>query len=289
MTIGELLKEKRLAENKTQKEWVGNIISTSYYAKVEKNIHRITAEDLLALLKHNDISTTDFFEELVDQKDELKAQVNSLSKTVIAAVYHCDIVKVNEVIQTIKEMNLPAKEKQELVLVNKGFIETIKNDLNDDYQPDKNIVQQLKDKIFSIPNFSRFKLELYTNFMQFYDYETNIMITKQVIHKIDQFESDKELLAVSGILFNLLSQLVEEHHYQEALPFIAASEQLPVLPDLYLTQTGISLLKYLINYHFHKDSNDLAKAKMIAQTYQITGLEDFGRSAQKIIDKVKED
>ena len=30
MTIGELLKEKRLAENKTQKAWVGHIISTSY-------------------------------------------------------------------------------------------------------------------------------------------------------------------------------------------------------------------------------------------------------------------
>lgn len=29
MTIGELLKEKRLAENKTQKAWVGHIISTS--------------------------------------------------------------------------------------------------------------------------------------------------------------------------------------------------------------------------------------------------------------------
>lgn len=39
MTIGELLKEERLAKSKTQKEWVGNIISTSYYAKVEKNKH----------------------------------------------------------------------------------------------------------------------------------------------------------------------------------------------------------------------------------------------------------
>lgn len=151
------------------------------------------------------------------------------------------------------------------------------------------IVQQLKDKIFSIPNFNRFKLELYTNFMQFYDYTTNIMITKQVIHKIDQFKSDKELLAIAGILFNLLSQLVEEHHYQETAPFIAASEHLPFLPDLYFPQTGISLLKYLISYHFNKKTADLAKAEMIAQTYQITGLEDFGKGAQEIINEVKED
>ena len=101
------------------------------------------------------------------------------------------------------------------------------------------------------------------------------MITKQVIHKIDQFKSDKELLAIAGILFNLLSQLVEEHHYQETAPFIAASEHLPFLPDLYFPQTGISLLKYIISYHFNKKPADLAKAEMIAQTYQITGLEDF--------------
>ena len=220
MTIGELLKEKRLAEDKTQKEWAGDIISTSYYAKVEKNQHRIAAEDLLALLKHNDISTTDFFKELEDKKDDKRAKIYSLNSISIDAVYHSDIDRIKEVIRTIEKMDLPPKQKEELVLVNKGFIETIKADLEDNYQPDQVVIQGLKDKIFSIPDFNRFKLELYNNFMRFYDYKTNIMITNQVIHKIEQFKSDKELLAVTGILTNLLSQLVEERHYQETLPFL---------------------------------------------------------------------
>lgn len=36
MTIGELLKEYRLSQNKKQKEFIGQIISPSYYSKVEK-------------------------------------------------------------------------------------------------------------------------------------------------------------------------------------------------------------------------------------------------------------
>lgn len=289
MTIGELLKEKRLAEDKTQKEWAGDIISTSYYAKVEKNQHRIAAEDLLALLKHNDISTTDFFKELEDKKDDKRAKIYSLNSISIDAVYHSDIDRIKEVIRTIEKMDLPPKQKEELVLVNKGFIETIKADLEDNYQPDQVVIQGLKDKIFSIPDFNRFKLELYNNFMRFYDYKTNIMITNQVIHKIEQFKSDKELLAVTGILTNLLSQLVEERHYQETLPFLKIADKLPAIPDLYLPQSSIALLKYIIKYHFNKKQGDLDKAEVIAKTYQITGLEDFGKSAQKFIDKAKED
>ncbi|MDF7682330.1 XRE family transcriptional regulator [Lactobacillus sp. ESL0679] len=36
MTIGELLKDYRIQQKKTQKEWARNIISPSFYAKVEK-------------------------------------------------------------------------------------------------------------------------------------------------------------------------------------------------------------------------------------------------------------
>jgi len=289
MTIGELLKEKRLAENKTQKEWAGNIISTSYYAKVEKNQHRIAAEDLLALLKHNDISTTDFFKELEDKKDDFHKELNSLTKISIDAVYHSDIGRIKEVIRTIEKLDVPLKQKEAFILVHKGFIELVKEDLNDNYQPDKNVIRALKDKIFSIPNFTRFKLELYTNFMTFYDYKTNIMLTNQIIHKIDQFNNDKELLAITGILSNLLSQLLEEKHYKEALPFLKIADKLPAIPDLYLPKTYIALQKYLIDYHFNKKQEDLDKAKTIIKTYQITGLEDFGKSAQKFIDKAKKD
>ena len=47
MTIGELLKDYRIKQGKTQREFIAGIVSQSYYSKVEKEIHRITADDLL--------------------------------------------------------------------------------------------------------------------------------------------------------------------------------------------------------------------------------------------------
>lgn len=61
MTIGKLLKQYRIEKGLTQKQFAGNTISTSYYSKVEKNEHRITAEDLILLLRSNGISLWSFF------------------------------------------------------------------------------------------------------------------------------------------------------------------------------------------------------------------------------------
>ena len=62
MTIGELLKDYRIKQGKTQREFIAGIVSQSYYSKVEKEIHRITADDLLEILNHNGIPVKEFFE-----------------------------------------------------------------------------------------------------------------------------------------------------------------------------------------------------------------------------------
>lgn len=41
MTIGELLKQTRQSLGLTQTEMAAGIVSTSYYSKVERNIHQL--------------------------------------------------------------------------------------------------------------------------------------------------------------------------------------------------------------------------------------------------------
>lgn len=287
MTIGELLKEKRLAAAKTQKEWVGQIISPSFYAKVEKNRHRLAAADLLAILKRNHLSAADFFGELENEQDHLADEQESLNHRVIQAVYKDNVHELVYLLQLVKGSDWPKDQKEENILEIQGMIEDVKLDLNDHYQPDKKVVQNLKDKIFNIPNFTALKLELYGNFIDFYDYQTNIMITRRIIPKIKQTANVRELLAIAAILDNLLSQLVEKKQYRQTLPFLKAAAAIPKLPQLYLTQTGLALHKYIINYHFYRRKEDLDKAELIAQSYRLTGLEDFGKSAQNFIDQEK--
>lgn len=167
------------------------------------------------------------------------------------------------------------------------MIEDVKLDLDSNYQPNKTVVQALKDKIFSIPNFTALKLELYGNFINFYDYQTNIMITKSIIPKIKKTTSVRELFDIEAILSNLLSQLVEARQYQQTLPFLRAADEIPALPQLYFAKTGIALHRYVIKYHFSGKEADLKKAELIAKSYRLTGLKQFGQSAQKFIEQEK--
>ncbi len=288
MTIGALLKEKRLAADKTQKEWVGTIISPSYYAKVEKNHHRIAAADLLAILKYNNLSISDFFEELENKEDHLAQEKNSLNHHLIQAAYDDNLNELNSLIQIVQKSSWPKADKEESILEIQGMIENVKLDLDSNYQPNKTIVQNLKDKIFSIPNFTELKLKLYGNFINFYDYQTNIMITKSIIPKIKKTSNVRDLFAILSILSNLISQLVAEKQYQKTLPFLKAAEEIPNIPQLYLPETVIALHKYIIKYYFYGKKTDLENAELIAKSYTITDLKDFGQNVQKFIDQEKE-
>ena len=144
MTIGELLKKE-----KTQKEWVGNIVSTSYYAKVEKNVHRISAEDLLALLDYNNISTEEFFQELKDSQNPLKSQKNIWANTVISATYNNDLLAIKRVMYEIKKSDLPQDNKEKLLLESQGMIESVKMDTIPNYQTDQKFIQKIKKEILA--------------------------------------------------------------------------------------------------------------------------------------------
>ncbi|QNQ81170.1 helix-turn-helix transcriptional regulator [Lactobacillus sp. PV034] len=113
MTIGELLKEYRIAQAKKQKEFTnkGTIISQSYYSKVEKNAHRITADSLIDLLHYNNIPLWEFFSRL-NQNDEIKHQeIQDFNNTLIEAYYENNKQKVIRLRPLVKESNLSEKDK----------------------------------------------------------------------------------------------------------------------------------------------------------------------------------
>lgn len=61
MNIGESLNYYRQLKGKKQSDFCKNVISVSFYSKVENNESRISAEDLLLLLKQNEIALEEFF------------------------------------------------------------------------------------------------------------------------------------------------------------------------------------------------------------------------------------
>lgn len=287
MTIGELLKDERLAKAKTQKEWVGDIISTSYYAKVEKNKHRITAEELLALLRRNHIDSSDFFQRLENNQDLIHEQEQTWSHMATDAVYHHDIPTLKNIVQSIKDSELPQDKKEEDALEVEGMIETLRIDYEKDYQPNLELQQKLKERIFSIPNFTKLKLQLYCDFMGFYDLDANKQIIKQIIKETANTTDNQIMLAVSAIINNFISASMSANHYDGLDYYISIVEKMPQIPELYLIKSSIAVHKYLIEYHFEKDEKYIDYCQKIAESYQLTGMKDFGKNVAAFIEQEK--
>lgn len=285
MTIGELLKKERLTKEKTQKEWVGNIVSTSYYAKVEKNVHRISAEDLLALLDYNNISTEEFFQELKDSQNPLKSQKNIWANTVISATYNNDLLAIKRVMYEIKKSDLPQDNKEKLLLESQGMIESVKMDTIPNYQTDQKFIQKIKKEIFSIPETNKYKLSLYANFIHLYDYETSTAIIRQILKKFDvKTSSTKEQVAIGTILVNYLSNSIETSHYDKLGYYFDFAQKLPITTDIYLIKCSIASLKNLWKYHFDHNPKYIENCRTIVKTYNLSGLKEVGKSVQELID-----
>ena len=78
MTIGELLKQTRQSLGLTQTEMAAGIVSTSYYSKVERNIHQISADELIAILNRHHIDNASFFAHLSSSNSQKKRDFRKL-------------------------------------------------------------------------------------------------------------------------------------------------------------------------------------------------------------------
>lgn len=166
MKIGELLKEYRLSQGKNQQEFIDNgiIISQSYYSKVEKNINKITVDNLVDLLHYNNIPLWEFFSRLNSSDDLQHGQIKDFENTMLEAFYENDKEKIRKLKPLIEESNLSKKDKAEELLQLDAFLESMKTT---DEKPNNELRLKIKEKIFDIPNFNKTKVTLFCNYMLF--------------------------------------------------------------------------------------------------------------------------
>ena len=280
MTIGELLKEERMEKGLTQKQFADGIVSTSYYSKVEKDEHRITAEDLIAVLEHNNIPLWSFFKELSLKGNFQHEYKINLEAEVMDAYYHSDSKRLEEIIQDLNNSNEPDK-KDDLLIV-EGWLESLKED---DEEPNIEVREALKDRVFNIPNLNKEKLTLFCNFMDFYDLDSNIAIAKNAINKFigsNETEIQEVLLA---IIANLLCLSIKENNYSYVDYLVTTSEKLPLKPQFFLYKDMIYFYKHLSSYHFNHKNEDLDNCHIIIANVKLVGMNEYGTELEKFLNK----
>lgn len=280
MTIGQLLKQYRIESLKTQKEWAGNTISTSYYSKVEKDQHRITAEDLIALLHANNIKLWEFFGKL-SQEDKVKYDENSdIGEAINEAFYHNDKEQLKDIKNVIVNSEIVDKEDQ-LLLID-ALIALVGNHVEDLDEKER---IKLKEKIFNISNFDENKLDLYCNLMPFYDLDSNLLISRRVITQFCHSGSSNVQETILGIEINMLIMCIQKGRYKETEFFIRSADQISTKPNLFFYKNCIFILKNIVKYHYERKDKYLNKAQTAIDHISSLGMPEYSKDMKGILDK----
>lgn len=127
MTIGEALKKSRNSLGLTQSQFAHDVVSESFYSKVERGINEITATDLLKLLQVNHINRVDFLAEIEDEtnnnlQEDLKIQL-------LDAYSSRDKEKISKLNKKIQKSSCSTDVKISSLLINAVVNDKVK-DLN---------------------------------------------------------------------------------------------------------------------------------------------------------------
>lgn len=280
MTIGSLLRQYRQEAGKTQRTWIGDIVSPSFYSKIEKNTTRISAQDLIEILRYNHIELGSFFSKLdyrSKSEDELEKKVISKS---IDAYYKFDIDQLSAIKNAIAKSAVHNKE--DLILKLNTLIYTANS------SPEKLSLrekQQLKAKFYNEDNLDQASLKNFCNYMYFFDFTSNLTITKKIFQKFGRSNDEQIQSLVLGILINMIGISIKHQSYENAKQMIKMSKKVPTKPSTCFSKMILFLLENLINYHYEPLQVYLDNCEMQVKQFSLIGMEKFSQHCQKLIDE----
>lgn len=278
MKIGELLQKFRLEQGKTRKEFASDLISPSYYCKIEKGSHRVSAEDLIELLKRNNIRLSDFFG-MFDSQD-LAKQLNLFHEMMINAHYNDDRKTLEKIPELIQKSLLPEKIKKEQVLIARGWIETVKKSTE---QVNWKLREQLREKVFNLPNWNEEKLTLFCNLMPLYDCFSVNLIVQDILKEYKPPFSKELKRILLGIICNNLFLKLKIGEYEGIDKLVTIADAIPSSPDLVFYKNNIIFYKNMALYKSSNATKYLKKCQKAIEICAWLGMEAYAQHMSEFL------
>lgn len=278
MTTGELLKDYRISQRKTQKQWAGDVISTSFYAKVEKNLSRISADDLIELLHFNQIPLIDFFSKLRPKDKLIHQQELEIDRLINEAYYQNSKKELQQIRNVVAESKLPNKN-DELLLID-SYIAVISKEPT---KLDKKVIDEMKEKVFNISNFDEEGLISYCNFMSFYDFNSNLLLSKKIIKQFIGSSSPKIQEKILAIIINMLIFCIRNKHFEEADVFVNYADQIKTTPDVFFYKMLVPAFYNIVKYHNAHNKKYLDETEIIIKSIKLAGMPDYSKELEELL------
>lgn len=263
MTIGKLLKQTRISLGLTQAEMSAGIVSTSYYSKVERNIHQISADELIAILNKHHVNIENFFAHVSSSASEKERDY--LEE--IARAYE---TKDKTKLITLKEElnNLPESRKKEYYLAQLELCLQVYLP-NADKVPE-DLENKLKSFVFQNNDWDEGSLQLFRETMRIYEIDELSFLVNAVMSKYAEPNglSIKMQEILGGICINFLDKCYE-HNTPELI-----KKPLQYISKL-STTSELLLIKILKNYYQAIFNKNIDEVKVISGVLEKAGWKDF--------------
>lgn len=258
MQIGKELKKLRLELGLSQTEMVGDILTKSYYSKIERGLHEINAKDLIEILERNRVNISDFFQS-IESKGKSKKYLEQLRN----AYYEQSLSKIVEIRKICAEDYQYRNVYAHAILLEKFFK---KKKLS---YKEETLIKKL---ILNIDEWEEDNLRLFAMAISLFDeseieYELNMILRKY--KEIDK-ASRKIQEILGGIMVNYLNIMFLKHdrNFEMISKLRNFLYKLPVEPRTIF-------FKVMADYYGYLFNEEKLEAKKILDFFERHGMESI--------------
>ena len=267
--IGSKLKKLRHDLGLTQKEMAADVISVSFYSKVERGFHDIGAEELIQILEKHGVSFQEFFSE-TENGNSNDNKINYLRNQLVKAANEDNDVEIVNITDQLMQIEPQTSLTESLILQAK----VISNTHNDDSlkkltrAEKKEIKQILFQK--DIDDNGYLRIVLLSNIMELYTIDEATFLVKSIIRRYQNVSNieKKVLVALSVLVINYIDLCIQDNKNSLCIEPLNFLKQLPNTIELAFTKMLGKYYEDVINDN-QEEANQIKKV-LINSGYEVT-------------------
>ena len=267
--IGSKLKKLRHDLGLTQKEMAADVISVSFYSKVERGFHDIGAEELIQILEKHGVSFQEFFSE-TENGNSNDNKINYLRNQLVKAANEDNDVEIVNITDQLMQIEPQTSLTESLILQAK----VISNTHNDDSlkkltrAEKKEIKQILFQK--DIDDNGYLRIVLLSNIMELYTIDEATFLVKSIIRRYQNVSNieKKVLVALSVLVINYIDLCIQDNKSSLCIEPLNFLKQLPNTIELAFTKVLGKYYEDVINDN-QEEANQIKKV-LINSGYEVT-------------------
>ncbi|GGG36814.1 MULTISPECIES: helix-turn-helix domain-containing protein [Lactobacillus] len=267
--IGSKLKKLRHDLGLTQKEMAADVISVSFYSKVERGFHDIGAEELIQILEKHGVSFQEFFSE-TENGNSNDNKINYLRNQLVKAANEDNDDEIVNITDQLMQIEPQTSLTESLILQAK----VISNTHNDDSlkkltrAEKKEIKQVLFQK--DIDDNGYLRIVLLSNIMELYTIDEATFLVKSIIRRYQNVSNieKKVLVALSVLVINYIDLCIQDNKSSLCIEPLNFLKQLPNTIELAFTKMLGKYYEDVINDN--QEEADQIKKVLINSGYEVT-------------------